>query len=393
MSTEAPSIARATRPTRDLPTWVSYSQMGVWVWILGGLGASAALIRDDLGADRASGSLTTLALACGGFIAAFIYPLLTRRRGRGPTMRSGSVVILAGVGLYLWSPSLSVVFIAAMVMCVGGSFLVSGGNSFLAAHQGAAAPAALSEANALASVAGLLSPLAVGLVVAIGWGWRPGFAVVIVLLVLVELLRGRRLAAYADPAGASTREPTGRLPGRAIWSCGLLVATVGAEFCLTFWSADLLREQGGLGPAAAAASLGCVIGGMAVGRLLCSRLAQVMNPERLLGVSLVAGAVGFLPLWFFSAPLVMLASLSVVGMAAGMHWPLGIARTLRASGGRLDRASAAGGFAAAIATAVVPTLLAVLAVTVGMRTAFLLVPALLLVALVLLVARPVPART
>jgi fucose permease len=165
---------------------------------------------------------------------------------------------------------------------------------------------------------------------------------------------------------------------------------LGAEFCLTFWGADLLRERCGFGPAAAAASLASITTGMLVGRLLGSRLAQQMSTERLLRGSIGFALVAFALAWSFTWWPVVILGLFLTGVGIAVHWPLGVARAVRASGGMTDRASASASIAGSIAIGTAPIILGVLSDRIDFHVAFLLVPVLLLVGLVILVIRPVP---
>ena len=97
---------------------------------------------------------------------------------------------------------------------------------------------------------------------------------------------------------------------------GIIIgAIVGSEVCLTFWSADLLRERGGLGPAAAAASRPAppvvspawtrpqdplVVGRFVLDGILNNDLFIVLQPEYRQGVearcnALLESMVGFTP--------------------------------------------------------------------------------------------------
>ena len=57
----------------------------------------------------------------------------------------------------------------------------------LTARHGPAAPAALTEANAVCAGAGILAPLVIGASVDAGGGWRPAMAVEVGLIALVAL--------------------------------------------------------------------------------------------------------------------------------------------------------------------------------------------------------------
>jgi MFS family permease len=366
-------------------------QLAFWAWFLYAFGATQALLRDEQGTARAVAALHGTTLAVGGIVGAVAASRVVVRWGRGVVMRMAAVGAAAGVLLYTWpgaSPALTMT--GAALAGFFGTFLLITINAFLLDYQGPAGPSALTQANALASFAGLLGPLAVGLGAATVLGWRWGVWVVIIALVLVEFWRGRSVAVFGTRGLAVHETEGGRFKAPVYWTLAAVTCFIGAEFCLTFWGADLLRERCGFGPAAAAASLASVTGGMLIGRLFGARLAQHVPTERLLRGSIVFALCSFVLAWAFTLWPVVLLGLLLIGIGIGIHWPLGVARTVRASGGMTDRASAAASISASIAIAIAPFALGVLADIAGVHTAFLLVPLLLTTALVILVVRPVP---
>jgi predicted MFS family arabinose efflux permease len=305
-------------------------------------------------------------------------------------MRVSALASAASVLLYTTpSGTLPVTLAGAGLACFFGTFLLISINAFLLDYQGSAGPASLTEANALASFAGLVGPLAVGIGAATALGWRAGLWVVVVSLVCVEFWRGRHIDVFGTREQAVHEDATGRLPRRVLWSLATIMCFLGAEFCLTFWGADLLRDRCGFGPAAAAASLGTITGGMFIGRVWGSRLAQRMPTESLLKTSILFALAAFALAWSFTLWPIVLLGLLLTGVGIGVHWPLGVARVVRSSGGMTDRASASASIAGSMAIGFAPIALGVLSDTVGFHIAFLLVPVLLLAALVLMVIRPV----
>jgi fucose permease len=306
-------------------------------------------------------------------------------------MRVAALGAAASVLVYTWPGAMPVVSMSgAALASFFGTFLLITINAFLLDYQGPAGPPSLTEANALASFAGLLGPLAIGLGAATLLGWRAGVWVVVVALLVVEVWRGPHISVFGTRGLAQHEAEGGRFGARVYWSLGAVMCFLGAEFCLTFWGADLLRERCGFGPAAAAASLASVTGGMLIGRLWGARLAQRIPTERLLKASIVFALVSFALAWSFTLWPVVLIGLMLTGIGIGIHWPIGVARVVRASGGMTDRASAAASIGGSISIALAPFALGVLSDTVGFHLAFLLVPVFLLAALVILVVRPVP---
>ena len=179
------------------------------------------------------------------------------------------------------------------------------------------------------------------------------------------------------------------MPRRFWWALTVVALLLATEFTLTLWSADLLRERAGLGPAAAAASLAAVTGGMFLGRLFGSRLAQSWSVDRLLITSILIALAAFFVAWMSTSPWAILGALFVVGLGIAVHWPIGVSRAVASSGGLIDRASGLSSVAAGAASGIAPFILGAMSDSIGFHSAFLIVPALLVTALVLILAKPV----
>ena len=388
---EAPTTRSLNRPTRDRPTWIAYVQLAFWAWFLYGFGATQALLRDEQGTTRSVASLHGTAMAIGGLLGALLTARAVARWGRGVVMRASAIGAIAALLIYTWpgaAPPLSMA--GAALASFFGTFLLITVNAFLLDYQGPAGPAALTEANALAAFAGIVGPVAIGIGAATVFGWRAGVWVVVIALIAVEIWRGRHVAVFGTKGLAQHEAEGGRFGTPVYWSLGVIMCFLAAEFSLTFWGADLLRERSGFGAAAAAASLASVTSGMLVGRLGGARLAERLPTESVLKGSIVVAMASFVLAWAFTWWPIVLFGLFLTGVGIGVHWPLGVARVVRASGGMTDRASAAASIAGSVSMAIAPFALGALSDTIGFHLAFLLVPLFLAVALVLMVLRPVP---
>ncbi len=294
----SPAVHAPVRPVHDRPTLVSYASLATWSWFVYGFGASLALLRDDQGTSAWLGGLHSTALAAGGIIGALLTPRLNHRFGRGPVWRGAAIGTALCIVWYLW-PGMPVggTLTAIFVTCFFGNIVVVCINSFIATHQGAASAPAFTESTGLAALMGLLAPLGIGLAASTVLGWRTGLLVSVVAFACVELWRGRQLAVYGAPGQVLTRKEAGALPSRTWWALTAGMTYIGAEFCLSLWGADLLRERAGLSPAAAAAGLSTILGGLFVGRVFGVQIAERMSTERLLRLSIIAGFVAFCVAW------------------------------------------------------------------------------------------------
>ena len=394
------SPASGRRPNLDRITWITYLQLSLFAFFLYGFGATQALLRDEQGTSRTIASLHAIVFAAANVITGLLIPRLMERWGRGRVIRYAVIVMSLGIAVYTAPFGLPASLIGTALVSCGGVSLVATASAFILDYQGSAGPAALTQANALAALFGFFVPLIVGLTTALAWGWRIGLWALIVALLVAELLRSRQpptprlqLAQAPRPQHPNTAGQSGNdhspMPRRFWWSLGVVGLLLATEFTLTLWSADLLRERAGLGPAAAAASLAAVTGGMFLGRIVGSRLAQTWSVDRLLISSIVLTLSAFFVAWTFTRAWVIVTALFVVGLGIAVHWPIGVSRAVASSGGRIDRASGLSSVAAGVAGGIAPFVLGVLSDQIGLHLAFLTVPVLLTTALALLLMRPV----
>lgn len=380
----------STTPLRDRPTWIAYVQMCCYAWFMYSFGATIALLRDEQGTSRSVSSLHGSLLAFGALLGGLLAARVIDRWGRGRVLRVATIATAAGILIYTAPGGLPVTLLGVFVAGFAGTFLLISVNAFILDHQGEAGPSSLTESNALSSFAGLIGPLVVGIGAATLFGWRVGMWSVVVAFVVTEIIRGRQVAVFGQAGGVARHHDERHLPRRVYWTLAAIMCFLATEFSLTFWGADLLRERCNFGPAAAASSLAAVTGGMLIGRFFGSRLALRFNTESILKGSIVLALIGFAFAWGFTEWPVVILGVLITGIGIGVRWPLGVARAVRSSGGLTDHAAAATSIAGSIAIALAPFGLGALSDAIGLHEAFLLVPAFLVVALVILIIRPVP---
>ncbi|GEL93396.1 MFS transporter [Cellulomonas composti] len=421
---------------RDRLTFAFYGCFVVWGWFLYSFGPSVPLLADDFGITSAQAGLHGTAMAGGAVLAAFLTPRVVARWGRRPALLAAlGLIVLGVVGLVL-APALWASLPAMFVIALGGNIAISCAQPGLAFHHGEAASAAVTEANGVGSTIGLVGPLAVGLTVAIGWGWRPAVAVTIVLVAVTAWLTarrpvggamtpptvGRRAVAAADRtvSGAATTtetaaatetadEPHVTLAGphgvdpvvgsvealalavvsddetpaeRRAWHAGLpawcflaaVVAAIALENATTYWSTDLVREQTGAGPGIATATTAGLVAGMSAIRFVVGPMSLRVPPALLLAAGFVVAVAGWAVLWTSTETVIALVGLFVAGLGYGVQYPLAISLLLSTAPHAGDAAQARATLAGGLAIGVAPFLLGALADAVGMHAAFVVVP-------------------
>lgn len=198
-------------------------------------------------------------------------------------------------------------------------------------------------------------------------------------------------AAPATPAGGTPRPPvTFRDLSRRFWLNQLAGVCAGAvEFCLTLWCATLLRDRAHLSAGVAATGVTAVVAGMAVGRAAGGRLALRIPIDRLIFAAFGTNLVGFALFWSTSNAVLMFGGLAVAGLGVSLQFPLLSARGIEMSGGEAELAGALNMFGSGLAAGTAPFALGFLSDRVGIHTAYLLLPA-FIVAAVLAVAASGP---
>jgi MFS family permease len=374
MSSEAvQSYGRDVRLTlvRDRLTWIAYGHLAIFAYYLYGFSPAVPLLRDEQGTSRAVAGLHGSAFALGTILAGTMLPRLVRRVGRYRAMWLGQAGLGAAV-LGLWaSHPLPATLAWALFAGFSATFLCNSTIALLSDHHGAAGPAAISEANAVAAGVGLVSPLVVGASVAARLGWRPGLAV------LVLLSAGLALVATIFPVRPTGQRPSvahaslaGRLP-RAFWLAATsLIATASVEISLTLWAGDLLRTRVGVSAGIAAAAVSAIVGGIFIGRLVGVRLLlRFAAPVVLLG-ALAISAVGFAVFWLATVAWLALVGLVVCGLGISMHFPVGMALAMRHSDGQPDLAGGRLAYALGVGFGGAPFVLGAMADRIGPHLAF-----------------------
>jgi len=379
----------ASRLRRDGYTLTHYSVLVVWGWFLYSFSPSVPLLADDLGVSKAVGGLHGTAMAAGAIVAAFVLPRLLRVLGRSRLLVAGLVTLALGVAGFVCAPGIALTLPSIAVVALGGNVAISIAQLNLSGHHGAAAPAAITEANGVGSGIGLVGPLAVGLAVAIGWGWRAAVAVTVVLALASALALSRlaRRAATADGAAVPTAGPEvlapvaagGAAPGRRLapGTAGLLVALVAAmtlENATTYWSTSLVTERTGADASIATATTAGLLVGMTAVRLLGAPLTRRFGADRVLAASFLLAIAGWAVLWTAQSPGVAVAGLVLAGLGYGSQYPLAVALLLGIAREGADRAQAVVTFVAGATVGIAPFLLGAAADAVGTHAAFVAIP-------------------
>ncbi|MFT4041277.1 MAG: MFS transporter, partial [Thermomicrobiales bacterium] len=283
---------------RDALTWLMYGMLGVYNYLLSGLGPLMPSLRQELDLSYTVTSLHFSAWAIGMILAGLAGDRLVRAWGRRAVFWLGAAGLAAGaVALTLAKQPLLTIGSVLLMGAIGSLALVLI-PAVLADRHGERRTLAIVEANTLSAATGALAGVLIGLGQTTPLGWR-GPWLLILAVPLALFLRFRALPLPPPPAAPTSpsgRATPARLPA-AYWAYWVtVVLVVGVEFSLIFWGADFLVSAG-LSVAAAATTVSLFLWGMVAGRLVGRQAAQRLPGERLLAVALALAAVGFLLYW------------------------------------------------------------------------------------------------
>jgi predicted MFS family arabinose efflux permease len=379
------SVRPRARLTRDRPTWLIYLQLATFGTYLYGLSAALPLLRIDQGVSQAVAGLHGTAMAVGGIISGIAMPRLTSRIGRRRATWLGLIAVSCGILLIASTTALPLTLLGFGVASGGGSITLYLGMSVLSDHHGTAAPAAINEANAVGVTIGIGMSYLISVLADTSLGWRAGILITPVAMLLLLAFMGRvwvpALPVTAPPEPGTTPGPKTPYGWRFHTACAVLCCLVATEFLFNLWAAKLLADQTGMTAAAATTGLTAFTAGIAVGRFAAGRLALRMDPARMLAGALALTLGGWTVFWLSTQPVFSYAGLALSGLGIAVQFPLGLSRVIASSGGRPDQAAATASIWAGAAVGVGPFALGALADGFGTRTAFLMVPLLIALAI------------
>jgi fucose permease len=356
---------------RDRETWLGYAFVGLFAYLLYGLGAATPYLKTEFGLSDSVSGLHASAFALGTAGAGAVGERVVGLFGRDRCLwLSATVAAGAGLGLGLLRHPAGTL-VAAFVIGLSASLLLAVVNASLTERHPRWSAAVLTEAQVFASACSLATALIIGAAESGPLSWRAAMILPILsvggLFVAARMSsrrsRGRPAGPQVGTAPGSTG-PRGPLSApdtlpRGFWARWLVVVLVIAvEFSIVFWGPGILREHAGLPAEVASASMGLFIGGMLIGRILGARLVAVAwFSARLMSLGLVLAGGGAIAAWFSPTAVVLQLSLGVIGLGVANLYPQAVDAAIKASDGNDVLAAARCSLAFGVALLLAPLLL------------------------------------
>ena len=296
------------------------------------------------------------------------------RLGRRTSMLVAAVTITAGITTFCLGPAWPVTLVGATLAGLGGALLAVVMPAVISDHHREHRAAAFAAVNGAVGLTAVTYSLVVGGALALNWSWRPPYLILTALIVLI-------LTAVAWPVGVPessrhTNFTLAHLRDRDVLVPWLhLLNAIFPEMATAVWAATYLKEVGHASGGLAAAMAGAFGVAMFASRQVVPHIVRVFGAATVSACFIVLGA-GSLVMVFGGSLAARVVGLTIVGLGAGPLYPLDVDRLYLAAEHRIDPVSLGAICMLAAGTAITlgPLALGVLADSIGLKRALLIVP-------------------
>ena len=371
---------------RDRVFWTISAQVALVNFYLGGFGPAQPLLREDQQTSLTIAGLHGTAMGLASIIAGALNPYLVHRFGRYRASWLGIGLFAAGIVMFVYCPQVQLTLLATLLGGIGTSTVINNTVTSISHHYKEDAAIALPQSNSIGSAGYVLGTLLVGTLAGTSISWRYGLLLAAPLAVILYI--------FAREKGTEEHVPDLDGPQRgklspAFWLAWVgFVACISSEFATTFWAAALLRDRVG---STAAISTVCIVAlgtGMGIGRWFGGPVLKRFKLDHQLQILIGSQFIGFTIFWFSHILWLSLISLLIMGLGISMQFALASIRLMGLSDNRPDLAIGKSSLAAGIAIGGAPFLLGVLGDSLGISRAYIMVPVLIAIAMLIIVKVP-----
>lgn len=360
------------------PAYLAHASVGFMTY---GVGAATTFIAAALSLSDAQAGLHSSAFAVGIIAAGAAGQRLDRRFGDKTVHVAALVLLATSVTLFMLAVALPLTLAAALIAGTGNGLLFAYVNRTLTSGGGSLARLRLARSSLFSMIAAFSVSLIIGVGVATGLGWQV-FVVPAAMLLTVSLVAARSRDRQPVPAERDQRG----LPGRYWVAWVLVTITVGIEFFFVYWAVSIVQDQASVSLGQAAFALPAYVLGIVVARGgLSLAVVSRIDPIRLLRIGLAAVFVGAMVVWLSPWFVVSLASLVLAGAGVGILYPLSATSAFALAPGQAPKAAGRIVLAVGLAILTAPIILGALGDISETAAAWVLVPIVCLVTMVITV--------
>ena len=371
---------------RDKVFWLAALQTGAFGIFMGGFGPALPLLQEAQGTSAAIAGLHGTALGVASIIAGAFNAHIVHRYGRMTTVWLGLITFNIGaLGFVLFPRAWQTIF-AIFIAGIGLSVTVNNTFMKLSIHFADHSARATSQANGVNSAFVLLGNFIIGVIASSSFSWKLGLLLCIPFTIVLYLLLGRQEEYEYIPEESGRQKGSLSLKYWVSW-VGMTLC-IAAEFAIAFWAAALLRERTDMSAPLATTLVLAFPLGMMIGRWFGTYLLPSLDIDQRLKLIVAIQGLSFLVFWASDIALASFIALFFVGFGTSMQFALSTLRLLRFGANKPDLAIGKASWGAGIAIALSPFFLGFLADKFGIVNAFLMVPAIVICAFVIVVLLP-----
>jgi MFS family permease len=371
---------------RDQVFWLAALQTGVFGIFMGGFGPALPLLQDQQGTSSAVAGLHGTALGLASIVAGILNARIVHRFGRMKSVWLGLGIFNTGALGFVLLPDAWQTICAIFLAGIGLSITINNTFMKLSIHYSDHSARATSQANGVNSAFVLIGNFIIGMISGTNVSWKLGLLLCIPFTVFLYLTLGRSEKYEHIPEESGHQR--GSLPLKYWISWVGMTFCIASEFAIAFWAAALLRERT-LASAPIATTLVLAFPmGMMFGRWFGTYLFPHFGIDERLKVIIALQGLSFMIFWASEILITSFIALFIVGFGTSMQFALSTLRLLRFGREKPDLAIGKSSLGAGFAIAFSPLFLGFLADQFGIIAAFLLVPALVICAFVIVALLP-----
>ena len=369
----------ATTLAPDKFRWdrLTYSSALGYALLVGGLSVGTVLgeLRQQFDLSGVIAALHGSTFGFASVAAGFFGVRIVDRLGRRQSLLTAAVAITFGIAMFCLGPAWPVTLAGTALAGMGGALLVMVMPSLISDHHGEHRATAFAAVNGAPGLAGVAFSLLVGAALALHWSWRaPYLILTAVIVVALTIVAWPVRVPDSTRRGAFTLSHLRDRDVRKPWLH--IINAVFSEFAIGLWAATYLKEVGHASGGLAAALAGVFGVMMFVSRTVLPSVVRTFG-EATITLSFLMTGFGAMVMCFAPGLPLRVLGLIIVGFGGAPLYPLTVDKLYASAEYKIDSISLGAICILASGTAVTlgPLAMGVLADSIGLQYALLIVPA------------------
>ena len=360
-----------TKVTRDGTFWTITGQVTILNFFLGGFGPAQPLLRQEQHTSLTVAGLHGTMMGLASIIAGILQTGLVHKFGRKNSAWLGLSIFTAGVPVFALGNSVAITLPATLFLSTGFTILINNAVTQLSHHYPKNSDLVISQFNGINSAGYVIGTITVGTLAFYNFSWRLGLLACVPMTFLIYYFGKNKIE---DPNDHKTEKQGGKL-SKKFWIAWIgFYASISSEFATAFWAATLIMNRTGADAAISTLCIATVGTGMGLGRWFGPLLLKKFSVDKRVEILLLIQMFSFAAFWLSHNLMVSLILLLLVGMGISGQFALSSIRLIRLSDNRPDLAMGISAYAAGIAIASAPFMLAFVGDHIGISRAYLIVP-------------------